>query len=146
MDRYCPHANALSMAKLNGYRLGFTRYSEARGGGVADIVPDEDHAVWGFLYEVPEEELERLDQKEGVPLGYYGRHTVGVETANGTQVQAMTYAVVHKSKYQAPSSTYLGIMLRGARSRKLPDAYVERMRSFLEGRNGKSKRIRDSGD
>jgi gamma-glutamylcyclotransferase (GGCT)/AIG2-like uncharacterized protein YtfP len=146
MDRSCPHANALSMARLDGYRLDFTRYSEARGGGVADILPDEDHAVWGFLYEVPEEELERLDRKEGVPLGYYGRHTVEVETANGMQVQAMTYAVVHKSEHQVPSSTYLGIMLRGARSRKLPDAYIEKMGSFSEDQPVTSDRVRDSGD
>lgn len=137
MDRWCPRATALSIAKLNGHRLDFTRYSEPRGGGVADIVPDEHDAVWGVLYEVPAEELPQLDQKEGVPRAY-DRQMVEVEAANDTKVRAMTYAVVHKSEYRAPNSAYLDIMLRGARSRELPDAYIERVRSFSEGRREKS--------
>jgi cation transport regulator ChaC len=143
--RWCSHATALAVAKLNGHRLDFTRYSEARGGGVADIVPDDDDAVWGVLYEVPENELRRLDQKEGVPRAYE-RHTVETEMAGGRRVRAMTYVVVDKSHYRPPSATYLGIMLKGARSRKLPDAYIEKMESFSEDQPDSSERVRDHGD
>ncbi|MCE7891177.1 MAG: gamma-glutamylcyclotransferase, partial [Sorangiineae bacterium PRO1] len=35
----CPSARQLGVARVEGFRLGFTRRSEKRRGGVADLVP-----------------------------------------------------------------------------------------------------------
>ena len=81
---------------LVSYRLNFTRYSMKRGGGVADIVEDDDRVVWGVLYDVPDEELNVLDYKEDVKKRYYQRMMIEVLDSSGNRIPPLTYLVVNQ--------------------------------------------------
>ena len=71
MHRRCPGARLLGAVKLRGYRLTFAGCSAIwNGGGVATIAPAPDCIVRGAVYEIDEEDLERLDRCEGVPFSY----------------------------------------------------------------------------
>lgn len=120
---WCPGAEFIAVAKLAGYRLDFTRYSEKRQGGVADVVASEGDEVWGALYELPEDELPALDRKESAP-SVYGHEDVDVVTTPGERVRAMTYMVVDKAPTEAPGRAYLELILKGARERELPADYL----------------------
>jgi cation transport regulator ChaC len=121
---HAPGARSLGGGVLRGYRLAFTRWSERRGGGVADIVEDAGGEVWGVLYEVPVDELPALDAKERVPTAYR-RTTVRVEDAGGRALDAMAYEVVDRTGAYAPAASYLAIVIEGAREHWLPTWYVE---------------------
>ncbi len=123
LGAWCPGAEFIAVAKLPEHRLDFTRYSEKRQGGVADVVPSGGSEVWGALYELPDEELPTLDRKESAPTAY--RHEyVDVVTQSGERVRAMTYMVIDKVPTEAPSRDYMDLILRGARERGLPSDYV----------------------
>jgi len=51
--------------KVEGYTIGFTRYSYNRKGGVADIISPGDFC-YGIVFDVTEEDLKVIDKKEGV--------------------------------------------------------------------------------
>ena len=104
-----------------GYRRDFTRYSPKRGGGVADIVPDATARVLGGVYEIPEDDIARLDAKEGVATGAYERIEVELQTAHET-VAAMTYRVVQPIDPVAPTAAYLDLILRGIEAWALPSS------------------------
>src|SRR5437764_9659998 len=50
---------------LNGYTLHFNKKSARDHSGKANIVPDEKGEVWGIVFELHEEEVERLRTWEG---------------------------------------------------------------------------------
>jgi gamma-glutamylcyclotransferase len=119
--RRCPHAKALGLAQLAGYRLAFSRYSRQRRGGSADVVVDDASAVWGVLYEVDDACLAAMDRVEGVPAAYR-REWVEV-TAGGKPRQVITY-VANKTGDFRPNKSYLKVILRGAKAHGLPEEYV----------------------
>jgi hypothetical protein len=49
IKKRCPSVRFVCAAELRGFRLGFTRFSEKRNGGVADIVAAAEEAVWGTV-------------------------------------------------------------------------------------------------
>ncbi|HEY8495415.1 MAG TPA: gamma-glutamylcyclotransferase family protein [Limnochordales bacterium] len=118
-------------ARVRGYRLAFTRYSRARRGGVADMVPDEDGVVEGVLYRLPAEQLPALDEREGAPE-HYRREHVRVETPDGQVYDdVLTYVVVDKAPEEVPPhADYVQTILRGAEA-YLSRAYVEQLRETL---------------
>ena len=89
----CPTRRFVGIARADGFRLGFTRYSERRGGGVADLVPTAGEAVWGALYELSDGDFAALDRIEGVQLGAYSREVVTVQQVDGSAVTACAYMV-----------------------------------------------------
>lgn len=60
-----PSSSFHGIAKLENYRLDFTRKSVNRSCGVADIVKDENKDVWGAIYQFDEKDLGKLDKCEG---------------------------------------------------------------------------------
>ncbi len=124
LGAWCPGAEFVAVAELPEHRLDFTRYSEKRRGGVADVVPSRGDRVWGALYELPDEELTALDRKESAP-NVYRHEYVEVVTPAGGRVRAMTYMVIEKVPTEAPSRAYLDLILEGARERGLPSDYVD---------------------
>jgi gamma-glutamylcyclotransferase (GGCT)/AIG2-like uncharacterized protein YtfP len=129
MSDWCPAARFLGPARLDGHRLELRRRSVRWRGGAADIVPAPD-SVWGALYEVPEEALERLDGKEGEGFAY--RRRVVEVLLDGQPRDALAYEVIDKEPVEVPCTVeYAELLLEGARERGLPDAYVEALRLRL---------------
>jgi gamma-glutamylcyclotransferase (GGCT)/AIG2-like uncharacterized protein YtfP len=128
MMEICPDHSVLGPARLDGYRLAFTRRSAKTGTGVADIVADLSSAVWGALYDISEECASQLDRKEGHPWAY-ARRDVHVHLNGVAHEAAFTYAVSQPEDDEVPpSETYIESMIEGARERSLPSEYV----AFLE--------------
>ncbi len=135
----CPNAEFISVAKLPDYRLDFTRYSEKRQGGVADVVASEGDQVWGALYELPENELPALNRKESAP-SVYRHEDVDVVTTSGERVRAMTYMIIDKVPTEAPGKAYLELILKGARERELPVDYLSALERIVPREAGEQPR------
>lgn len=61
-------------ARLDGYALQFNKRSRVDQSGKANIVPDGSGVVWGVLFELSEEEFQRLARFEGG----YSRQTIEI--------------------------------------------------------------------
>jgi cation transport regulator ChaC len=112
--RTAPSAVRLGPAVLQGYRLGFTRYSTSRRGGVADIMVDLQRSVEGIVWLVPDVEMHQVDAREGAFDGIYQRMRVNL-TFLGEAIPAYTYEVIDKSLHEfQPSPHYANLLMTGA--------------------------------
>lgn len=129
MRQRCPSSRVVGIGRLPAHRLAFSRYSDSRGCGVADIVPDEGQEVWGLLYEISDEDLKgSLDRYEGFPH-CYTRLLLQVETLSVGDPDAWVYSVVEKDDHVEPDSYYLDIICSAAASLGFPQEY----RSMIDG-------------
>lgn len=107
-------ATFISAATLFDYKLGFTRHSQAREGGVADIVKSAGDYLEGCLFKV--DNLAALDRREGHPTIYKRRKIkvlVHSQMAFGT---VWVYEVVNKAKNEyKPSENYAYLIREGAK-------------------------------
>ena len=130
LREHCSSARLLTIARLPGYRLAFTRRSERWGGGVADIRPERGAEVWGAVWRIAAKEGDALDAQEGVHASppRYRRLEVAVVTREGEALDCLAYQVVEPAaEHIAPSEAYLETLLRGARAVGLASSYVERI-------------------
>lgn len=70
MRARCPGSRLVGPAALPNHRLAFAGFSPRWGGGVATIVPQKEGVLFGALYELEPEDVERLDGFEGCPKSY----------------------------------------------------------------------------
>lgn len=135
-------------AVVRGFRLGFTRYSRHRRGGVADLVPDIDAETEGVLYRLPRSVLPSLDEREGAP-DHYRRDFIGVRTEDGKlHDRVLTYVVVRKSPTDfAPHPDYAAPVIKGAEMYLSP-GYVTVLRQFIDQLTEEQSELRErpSGD
>jgi gamma-glutamylcyclotransferase len=132
MEVMCPRGRFDGVARLDGYRLAFTRRSIKTGTGVADVIHASNETVWGVLYEIEDEELPAIDRKEGYGWAYT-RITCTVQLeASGQGQMAMVYTVhVKEPKEVMPSRQYLDRLITAAHERNLPEAYVEKLEAMV---------------
>ena len=131
MQDRCPGSHFHSRALLSDHRLAFSRYSQKRKGGVADIIPDLGQEVWGVVYELTDNDLQELDNAEGYQEGReknsYLRveREVCVEGDRGQPLQVLTYIAVQQPDPPFPNREYLDQIIRGARHWGLPAEYIK---------------------
>ena len=131
MKRRCPSARFVCVARLTGYKLAFTRLSERRLCGTADVVAAAGSDVWGVVYELDERDFGPLDEYEGCVPGRannaYDRIEVQV-LQDGDEARSATawvYVVSTKlEREQIPNAEYKRLMTEGARYWGLPQAYI----------------------
>jgi gamma-glutamylcyclotransferase len=125
-----PSAQVIGIGRLDDYRLAFTRRSTRWNAGVADVAECQTFTLYGVLYAIRTDELEKLDRKEGVPKAY---QRAGIDVmVDGVLTHAMTYVVVKpQSNEIQPHPDYLKQIIDGARERKLPSPYLDFL-SYLE--------------
>jgi gamma-glutamylcyclotransferase (GGCT)/AIG2-like uncharacterized protein YtfP len=111
MERMIAAAAAVGHGRLEGWRLEFNVWSDRWEGGAANLEPDPDGHVWGVIWDVPEEDVTKLDTFVGHPT-FYRREQVKVDTGEG-HVECVTYRVAHQKGYVRPSPRYLA-RIRGA--------------------------------
>ena len=136
MHSRCPSAQFAFVARAEGYVLAFTRFSQKRKCGVADIVASSGNDVWGVVFNTPNDEIGQLDKSEGYrpgrarELNAYERSPLEVACQEQTNspIAVWTYFVVSKSKLSLkPAVEYKALILDGARHWGLPAAYIERL-------------------
>lgn len=133
LARDVPQFTLVSPAVVRGFRLGFTRYSGQRRGGVADLVPDIDGETEGVLYRVPRAALPGLDVREGAPE-HYRRDFIAVRAVDGKMYdRVLTYVVARKrSEDIPPHPDYAQTVLAGAAAHLSPP-YVAWVRDLIDG-------------
>nr|XP_053621339.1 gamma-glutamylcyclotransferase-like isoform X2 [Plodia interpunctella] len=120
-------------------------------GSVATIVPHPGRKVWGALWNIDINDMERLDKQEGVPEGWYYPLNVKVITSGGKTVVAHTYQMTNVPQNEdkilpserRPSNTYLQVITLGAVESKLPSDYVGSLFTFVSNGNFANKAIRE---
>lgn len=114
-----PSASSPRPSLLEGFRLGFTVYSDVWRGGVANLENDEADHVWGVVWEMDPDDLKRLDTFQGHPT-YYRREDVVVR-AGDELVECTTYRVAHQHGFVRPTDEYLERVRRAISHHRLPD-------------------------
>ena len=130
MEAWSAGHRCLGPARLEGYRLGLRRRSIRWQAGVLDLLPAAGAMVWGVLYELPEDALARLDEKEGAGFAY---RRIDVEPVlDGERRRAHAYEVIAKEPGEVPCAPDYGqLVLAGARERGLPPEWVANLERGL---------------
>jgi hypothetical protein len=109
-------------ARLRGYRLVFDlagfRWVEP---AFASVVRDPEHDVYGVLYRLAPDQLERVDSYEGRGYSFI---EVEVEGARSGITRSRTYQSRWPTPGLRPSRRYLRVLCRGARENGLPSSYL----------------------
>ncbi|HVS88132.1 MAG TPA: gamma-glutamylcyclotransferase family protein [Candidatus Acidoferrum sp.] len=137
MKKRCPDSKDKFqpfVAKAEGWKLCFPRYSSDREGGVGSIIRIPGEIVRGVVYRVTtSEDMKRLDRREGVFNDKYHRERLLVTGEGGEQYETWTYFAVpndNPPKHYAPNEKYLAFYIRGAEHFKLDQAYIEKLRKI----------------
>lgn len=114
-----------------GWRLRFNvQHFFRHEGGVGNIEPTDqpDAAVWGVLHACEDEHLALLDAAEACGHGY-DRVSLTVHTQHGAQLAcAYVGTPAFINPVARPTQRYLNILLKGAQTAGLPEAYVQALR------------------
>ena len=128
MKRRCPESRLISKGSLSGHSLTFNRFSNGWGGGVADVIQDQDSKVWGLVFEISDSDLERLDRYEGYhkdQTSMYERWKAVIDTPNGQISDVWVDTVVEKQKFVQPTLEYLQIIKDAAVRWNFPKDYQQ---------------------
>ncbi|MBI5530960.1 MAG: gamma-glutamylcyclotransferase [Candidatus Doudnabacteria bacterium] len=128
MRRLCGwHFRVLGAAILEGYEFG----PDMRG--YANIRPSAGDKVYGVLYELDEERLSILDDFEGYP-NVFNRIEVEVSKVGASGNKYITWVYLEKPEQFGGSyvkEDYLKRVIIGARENRLPEAWIEKLESYL---------------
>jgi hypothetical protein len=121
-------AVALSEVFVCGYRLRFHKRSDD-GSGKCNIIEtgSQEDRVYGVVFEIPKEQLPRLDEAEGFKKGYDHKY---VPLLGRPEARALTY--VAETNYiderLLPYKWYHRLVIAGAEQRELPPNYIAELR------------------
>jgi hypothetical protein len=116
-------------AVLAGWELVFDLPVGAGERGVANLRSAPGASVHGVAYALDAAQAAHLDRTEGVDRGYYRRTAVRL-ASGGEPLDAFTYTSPHGVAGRRPSRRYLGLLLRGARHHRMPEAWILMLRSL----------------
>ena len=118
-------AEKICVTNLKGYLLMFHKVSKKDGSGKCDIINTGklENKVYGVLFKVHSNDLEKLDKFEGLDYGYE-RVLVKVTSESGETFDAETYIATDVNPDIRPYIWYKEHVLRGAKSSGLPEAYI----------------------
>jgi len=124
-----PSATAVGVGYTSDRRLTFDKVS-TDGSGKCDIAPTQSPTdrVYGVLFEIPSAEKTRLDDAEGLGKGYR-EERVDIVTSFGTR-QALAYVATAKEPTLRPYHWYKALVVAGATEHRLPDPYIEWLRTI----------------
>jgi gamma-glutamylcyclotransferase (GGCT)/AIG2-like uncharacterized protein YtfP len=122
MQRRCPSAKFVSVARLADYAFGITRHSRLRDCGTANVFPLAGGEVWGVVYDVSDTDLAVLDNFED---GYRREILPVFALGDGAQpLRALVYIAQIEKNVPPPSAEYKRLMIEGGKHWKLPANYL----------------------
>ncbi len=119
----CPNSIIRGVASLNGYEF----YINSRG--VAGILENPNKIVYGVVWEISPEDLDRLDRYEGVKFQTYFRKEVLVDY-EGSLYSCLVYIANDQTK-KVSKSQYLERIIETAKTLLFPDEYIEGLIHYL---------------
>lgn len=116
-------------ARLDGYRLGFSKSSVDGSGKCTLLRESGEHGVWGVVYELGDEQKLLLDGFEGAG---YEVENVGLHTG-AEKIAAFTYIGRRRTLDNSlrPFTWYKSLVLSGALQAGLPVHYIAGIESVL---------------
>ena len=120
----CPNASVVSVACLRGYKFRINSRQ------VGTVVPDQNHQVYGLLWNITPQDLLALDRYEEVKAGLYETANVIVELLSNRQVEALIYLATDPS-IGAPGARYIKDVIAAAKQWDLPQAYIHELATWL---------------
>jgi gamma-glutamylcyclotransferase (GGCT)/AIG2-like uncharacterized protein YtfP len=120
LNKRVPLAEMIGRAKLPDKRLIFFNKASNDGPYKANIVHSPGHEVWGVLYELLEEDIQKLDSIEGG----YKRITVNVLIGSDESIEAYAYVAVTPSIVGKPYDWYMHFQFDGVKENGLPPEYI----------------------
>ena len=144
-ERLCGDAQFLDIAEtLQDFELAFDVLSKARKCAAADIVRKPGSKVWGVLYEVPDDLIDRktakacgrksFDAIEGEGINYK-REIIEVRRPDGQIVSALTYTVADPKPGLKTSEKYVGYIVAGLRKRGVSEQYIAVVKAIAVANN-----------
>lgn len=130
LRQHCPSARFVTSAVLPNFEVQFNYMSKTYKAGVTGVEFAPGNMARGVVYEIPEEEMERLDVVEAVHQGFYYRETVLVVDEDGGFLEAETYRTTDPKGPFKSSRKYVGLMLKGAREHKLDPDYIRELETL----------------
>ena len=138
MKQRCRLAKFVCRAKLPAYRLAFTLKSVSRDCGVADVLPDQTREVWGVVYELPDNQLKKLDKREGYRPGrsyeknQYTRQDQYVWPDGDAKRPLLVTLYLGNLQLDPPlpSDDYKKLIVDGAKHWDLPAEYIRQLESI----------------
>lgn len=129
IKKRCPSAKLVTRAYVQDVEIRYTRYSEVRKGGVADMYHAPGHKVWGLIVDISQEDLVLLDEIECGGMGYK-RIEVSAFDDNGKEFKAYAYDVIDKKPDITPTKVYEWLVYSGAYNLNLPNFYLKHLKKF----------------
>ncbi len=132
----CPSTRFKCLALLPNYHVAFMRKSKCRNCGVADIIPDQKHSVYGVVYEITEQEdWDCLDCNEGYKENRarnenaYNRIEINVivPEKNDESLTVNTYKANEEPGTHRPSAEYKKQIVQGAIFWNFPADYIKEL-------------------
>jgi hypothetical protein len=135
MRQRCPKSSLSPfVAEARGWKLCFPRRSNRRGGGVGSITEDQSASVWGVVFSVTKEDLQRLDTFEGVPVGAYKRELIEVVDRHSKAMNVWVYKAVPQGPGDfEPHRDYIELYVRGAKHLICRRTYVKSLEELRDG-------------
>ncbi|MBA7636133.1 hypothetical protein ES703_43748 [subsurface metagenome] len=127
LKKHAPNAKYVKRATLNEFEVQFNFLSKTYDGGVTGVEPASGKKALGVLYDVPHNEIEKLDIIEGVLTGIYYRQTVTVIDEDGDEHRAETYRTTDPKGPFTPTRRYLGLMINGTKEHGLDPNYIKEL-------------------
>ena len=122
MQRRCPSARFVCVARLVHYEFGITRHSRLRNCGTANVFPAHGKEVCGIVYDVNEADLVTLDSFED---GYRRELMPVYAFGDGTQpLVVLIYVAEIETNVPRSNAEYKRLILEGARHWNLPATYL----------------------
>ena len=122
MQRRCPSARFVCVARLVNYEFGITRHSRLRNCGTANVFPAHGKEVCGIVYDVNEADLVTLDSFED---GYRRELRPVYALGDGAQpLVVLIYVAEIETNVPRSNAEYKRLILEGARHWNLPDTYL----------------------
>jgi cation transport regulator ChaC len=138
-----PSAVAIGTGFVRGHRLTFDKVSgsgEARSGKChIERTDNPTDLVHGVLFRIKTAEEGDLDKAEGIGEGYKKDRTIQVVTPYCT-VQAVGYLATNKDSTLRPYDWYKAFVVAGAVEHRLPNGYVEWLRTVASQPDPKADR------
>jgi len=130
LKKHAPNAKYMKRAVLLDFEVQFNFLSKTYDGGVTGVEPVAGKKALGVVYDVPPDEIEKLDIVEGVPAGIYYRQTVTIVDEDGNEHRAETYRTTDPKGPFTPTRRYLGLMIKGAKEHGLDPDYIKELETL----------------
>lgn len=112
----CPQSEKQEIAELTGYEFFINKR------GVANIRPKKGKRVWGIIYNITEDDEEKLDKFEGVKYG--------TNIKDNSALLNVFYYVAKETNEGQPREEYLEKITESAEAHNFPEEYIAELKRW----------------